>query len=244
VTDRLRNPRQQFRRARKAGAPPTPCCPVCSSHKIPMKGAVVRPCYQKSLPPYCRSPGEREPGTTLSWSAGASARWSGAHCSIVSSDGEDGVLSRLTPAVHSHNGRSGGQTITAPAGVSGFNGCLGVRMYQTASVSLGASSICATLAPRWRPRRRLVRRWRSLESGCEETAIAAFSSLQRRFLARRAWTPAALLGVGSRAARPTEPFRHRWQSRCAGGDSPRVLVVAHCANVIRAAGTSPVSVKR
>ena len=36
----------------------------------------------------------------------------------------------------------------APAGAKGLNGWLRVSMYQIASVSLRASSICATLAPR------------------------------------------------------------------------------------------------
>ena len=45
----------------------------------------------------------------------------------------------------------------APAGAMGLNGWLRVSMYRIASVSLRASSICATFAPRWRPRRRLVR---------------------------------------------------------------------------------------
>ena len=45
----------------------------------------------------------------------------------------------------------------APAGAKGLNGWLRVSMYQIASVSFLASSICATFAPRWRPRRRLVR---------------------------------------------------------------------------------------
>ena len=45
----------------------------------------------------------------------------------------------------------------APAGAKGLNGWLRVSMYQIASVSLRASSIWATLAPRWRPSRRLVR---------------------------------------------------------------------------------------
>jgi len=42
----------------------------------------------------------------------------------------------------------------APAGV---NGWLRVSMYQIAWVSWRARSICATLGPRWRPRRRRVR---------------------------------------------------------------------------------------
>ena len=42
----------------------------------------------------------------------------------------------------------------APAGAKGW---LRVSMYQIASVSWRARSICATLGPRWRPRRRRVR---------------------------------------------------------------------------------------
>jgi hypothetical protein len=45
----------------------------------------------------------------------------------------------------------------APSGAKGLNGWLRVSMYQIASDSLRASSIWATFAPRWRPRRRLVR---------------------------------------------------------------------------------------
>jgi len=44
----------------------------------------------------------------------------------------------------------------APAGAKGLNGWSRLGMYQIASAGLRASSIWATLAPRWRPRRRRV----------------------------------------------------------------------------------------
>ena len=50
-----------------------------------------------------------------------------------------------------------GLTLGSGSGAKGLNGWLRVSMYRIASVSFLASSICATFAPRWRPRRRLVR---------------------------------------------------------------------------------------
>jgi hypothetical protein len=70
---------------------------------------------------------------------------------------EDQVLLGLAPAAHVKKGLSGSQARMAPAGAKGLNGSLRVSMYQIASDSLRASSIWATFAPRWRPRRRLVR---------------------------------------------------------------------------------------
>ena len=46
---------------------------------------------------------------------------------------------------------------TAPAGTKGLSGWLRVSVYQIASLSLRASSICAIFGPRWRPKRRRVR---------------------------------------------------------------------------------------
>jgi hypothetical protein len=44
-------------------------------------------------------------------------------------------------------------------GPAGANGWERVSMYQIASANLRATSMRATLAPRWRPRRRLVASW-------------------------------------------------------------------------------------
>ena len=72
-------------------------------------------------------------------------------------DFEDQVLSGLAPAAHVKKGLSGSQAINGAFRSEGLDGWLRVSMYQIASVSLRASSIRATFAPRWRPRRRLVR---------------------------------------------------------------------------------------
>ena len=70
---------------------------------------------------------------------------------------EDQVLSGLAPVAHVKRDCQAVRREMAPAGAKGLNGLLRVSMYQIASDSLRASSICATFAPRWRPRRRLVR---------------------------------------------------------------------------------------
>jgi hypothetical protein len=54
-------------------------------------------------------------------------------------------------------GRQAARRRAAPP-AAGLKGWLVVSMCQIASVSLLAMSICATLAPRWRPRRALLRR--------------------------------------------------------------------------------------
>ena len=83
--------------------------------------------------------------------------WSGAHLSIASSTSRTRCdrcsLRRRISKMDCQAVRA----ITAPAGAKGLKGWLRVNMYQIASVSFLASSICATFAPRWRPRRRLVR---------------------------------------------------------------------------------------
>jgi hypothetical protein len=100
---------------------------------------------------------QREPGRTWSRAASGSVGWSGAHLSIASSTSKTrcnrGSLRWRNSKVDCQAVRA----ITAPAGAKGLNGWLRVSMYQIASLSFRARSICATFAPRWRPRRRLVR---------------------------------------------------------------------------------------
>src|SRR6188472_3082896 len=67
---------------------------------------------------------------------------------------EDQVSSETLRWRISKTGCQAARRNVAPAGA---NGWLRVSMYQIASVSFLARSIWATLAPRWRPRRRLVR---------------------------------------------------------------------------------------
>jgi hypothetical protein len=82
-----------------------------------------------------------------------SGRWSGAHLSIASSSFEDQVSLETLRWRSSLRGCQAARRKVAPAGAKGW---LRVSMCQIASVSLRARSIWATLAPRWRPRRRLV----------------------------------------------------------------------------------------
>jgi hypothetical protein len=143
-------------------------------------GPLSSPCVS-SLTPHCHSPGERcrvkrrskftcmnvggswrltrqrEPGTRLSRAAGGLACWSSAHFSIASSTSRTRCYRGSLRWRISKMDCQAVRRERAPAGAKGLNGWLRVSMYQIASVSLRASSICATLAPRWRPRRRLVR---------------------------------------------------------------------------------------
>ena len=80
--------------------------------------------------------------------AGGVAGWSGAHLSIASSNSKT-RCDRCS--LRRRNSKMDCQAVRAkmaPAGAKGLNGWLRVSMYQIASVSLRASSICATLAPR------------------------------------------------------------------------------------------------
>ena len=94
----------------------------------------------------------RSPGRTgcrrILWAAGGVAGWSGAHLSIASSTSRTRCdrcsLRRRNSKMDCHAVRAK----MAPAGAKGLNGWLRVSMYQIASVSLRASSICATFAPR------------------------------------------------------------------------------------------------
>jgi hypothetical protein len=91
------------------------------------------------------------------WGADGVAVGSGAHLSIASSTSRTWCdrcsLRRRNSKMDCQAVRAG----MAPAGAKGLNGWLRVSMCQIASVSFLASSICATFALRWRPRRRLVR---------------------------------------------------------------------------------------
>ena len=77
----------------------------------------------------------------------------GAHLSIASWLEEQVARSSGWPS--SDEGRQ--VTRALVGGLAGAKGCLRVSMYQMASVSLRATSTLATLAPRWRPSRCLVR---------------------------------------------------------------------------------------
>ena len=63
---------------------------------------------------------------------------------------------RPAPGAQVQKGRQAARRKVEPPG-AGVKGWLLVSMCQIASVSFLAMSIWATLAPRWRPRRRLVR---------------------------------------------------------------------------------------
>ena len=92
------------------------------------------------------------------WTAGGLVVvWSGAHVSIASSSSRTRCYRGSLRRRMSKKDCQAVRREMAPAGAKGLNGWLRVSMYQIASVSLRASSICATFAPRWRPRRRLVR---------------------------------------------------------------------------------------
>ncbi len=83
-----------------------------------------------------------------------SGHWSGAHLCIASSDFEGQVSSETLRWRNCIRGCQAARRNEAPAEAKGW---LRVSMYRIASVSFWARSICATLAARWRPRRRLVR---------------------------------------------------------------------------------------
>ena len=92
------------------------------------------------------------------WTAGGLVVvWSSAHVSIASSSSRTRCYRGSLRRRMSKKDCQAVRREMAPAGAKGLNGWLRVSMYQIASVSLRASSICATFAPRWRPRRRLVR---------------------------------------------------------------------------------------
>ena len=92
------------------------------------------------------------------WTAGGLVVvWSSAHVSIASSTSRTRCYRGSLRRRMSKKDCQAVRREMAPSGAKGLNGSLRVSMYQIASVSLRASSICATFAPRWRPRRRLVR---------------------------------------------------------------------------------------
>ena len=99
------------------------------------------------------------PGRTaaLGRAGGLVVVWSGAHVSIASSTSRTRCYRGSLRWRMSKKDCQAVRRIRAPSGAKGLNGWLRVSMYQIASVSLRASSIWATFAPRWRPRRRLVR---------------------------------------------------------------------------------------
>ena len=92
------------------------------------------------------------------WTAGGLVVvWSSAHVSIASSTSRTRCYRGSLRRRMSKKDCQAVRREMALAGAKGLNGWLRVSMYQIASVSLRASSIWATFAPRWRPRRRLVR---------------------------------------------------------------------------------------
>jgi hypothetical protein len=91
------------------------------------------------------------------WAGGLVVVWSGAHVSIASSTSRTWCYRGSLRWRMSKMDCQAVRRFMAPAGAKGLNGWLRVSMYQIASVSLRASSIWATFAPAWRPRRRLVR---------------------------------------------------------------------------------------
>ncbi len=89
---------------------------------------------------------------------------SGAHLSIASSAGGPGDIGGRLRGRNSIEGRQAARRSVAPP-EAGAKGWLLVSMCLIASVSSLAMSIWATLAPRWRPRRFLLRPEREESSG-------------------------------------------------------------------------------
>ena len=82
---------------------------------------------------------------------------SGAHLSIASSVGGPGDIGGRPRAQFQKGRQAARRRVAPPEAAVGAKGWLLVSMCQTASVSFLAMSICATRAPRWRPRRFLLR---------------------------------------------------------------------------------------
>jgi hypothetical protein len=85
--------------------------------------------------------------------AGGGERRSSLYCLLI---GRTRRHWRPAPGAQVQKGRQAARRKVEPPG-AGVKGWLLVSMCQIASVSFLAMSIWATLAPRWRPRRRLVR---------------------------------------------------------------------------------------
>ncbi len=95
----------------------------------------------------------------MMWALGPFSLWvvaSGAHLSIACSAAGPGDIGGRLRGLKSKNGRQAARRKVEPLG-AGVKGWLLVSMCQIASVSFRAMSIWAILAPRWRPRRRLLR---------------------------------------------------------------------------------------
>jgi hypothetical protein len=114
----------------------------------------------RAAPPLLSFVSMKEDGLSMAlaaaWlgAAGGLGVSSGAHVSIAPSVcGDLAKSERLVRRCMSKMSRQAARRKGAPVGAKGW---FRVSMCQIASVSLRASSIWATLGPRWRPSRRLV----------------------------------------------------------------------------------------
>ena len=150
----------------KAGATPRPSQRPAS--RLYERGPVVNPrasagrsVAARGGRPTAWTPAELRPDVGCwrpLWTAGGLVVvWSSAHVSIASSTSRTRCYRGSLRRRMSKKDCQAVRREMALAGAKGLNGWLRVSMYQIASVSLRASSIWATFAPRWRPRRRLVR---------------------------------------------------------------------------------------